>query len=277
VKLDSALPCLRDYFINFSLFEAGPVIVQSDGVSTEIYHRVEDEISIVVKSIAISTRVGKFEIEQEIATLINLRHPCIAGPIGFVFPGELSESGELHIVRLYAECGSLAEVISANPLWWTATTKAKAIAGIALGFRFAHSFGLLHGRLTTKNIYFDSDYQIKIADFGLIGLEKCESEGLAHIGGFSDEGWTPETDVCGFASILFEIVVGRSPHCEASIPAYVPEFVSEIIKSGLWSESERNRSFCDIFEILKRNDFKISDGVDSAEVSAFVSWVESSE
>jgi hypothetical protein len=30
-------------------------------------------------------------------------------------------------------------------------------------------------------------------------------------------------------------------------------------------------------EILKRNDFEISDGVDSTEVAAFVSWVESAE
>jgi serine/threonine protein kinase len=269
VKLDSGFPCLRNYVFNFSSFTFGSMIIQSDGVSTEIYHRVEDEILIVVKSIAISGRVEEFEIEQKIGRLINLCHPCIASPIGFVFPGELSKSGKLEIVELYAEYDSLAEIISSNPLWWTATMKAKTIVGIVLGLRFAHSFGLLHGCLNTKNIYFDSDHHIQISDFGLIGL--------AHISSFADKGWTAKIDVYGFASILFEIVVGRPVHCETSVPSDVPELVSKMITSGLWSESERNHSFCNIFEILKRNDFQILDDVDSTEVSAFVSWVESSE
>jgi hypothetical protein len=33
----------------------------------------------------------------------------------------------------------------------------------------------------------------------------------------------------------------------------------------------------DIFKILKDNDFRILDGVDSKEVSNFVSWIEFSE
>jgi hypothetical protein len=41
--------------------------------------------------------------------------------------------------------------------------------------------------------------------------------------------------------------------------------------------SGRSYSFNTILEILKRHDFEIEDGVDSAEVSAFVSWVESAE
>jgi hypothetical protein len=50
---------------------------------------------------------------------------------------------------------------------------------------------------------------------------------------------------------------------------------SEIIDAGLWSK--REYSFKDIFDILKETGFAIEDGVDSAEVSAFVEWVESAE
>jgi exonuclease V gamma subunit len=50
-----------------------------------------------------------------------------------------------------------------------------------------------------------------------------------------------------------------------------------IIESGLFPISERRFSFNDILEILKMNKFQIEDGVDSAEVSAFVNWVESAE
>jgi hypothetical protein len=54
------------------------------------------------------------------------------------------------------EENSLSEAISMNPVWWTPTAKAKvkAIAGIVLGLRFAHSFGLIHGHLNSKYIVF---------------------------------------------------------------------------------------------------------------------------
>jgi hypothetical protein len=57
----------------------------------------------------------------------------------------------------------------------------------------------------------------------------------------------------------------------------IPNFVAEIIKSGLYRTSEKRYSFNDIFEILEQNNFQVEDGVDSKGVSTFVSWVESAE
>jgi hypothetical protein len=70
---------------------------------------------------------------------------------------------------------------------------------------------------------------------------------------------------------------GRPSQGEVSIPTGIPDFVSRIIKSGLSPISGTNYSFNDILKILKENDFRIEYGVDSAEVSRFVSWVESAE
>jgi serine/threonine protein kinase len=89
--------------------------------------------------------------------LINVSHPCIPAPIGFVFPVKSKSSREWQIVRLYAEFVSLADVISTNPVWWTATAKAKTIVGLVLGLRFLHSLGLVHGHLNSSNIHFDGD------------------------------------------------------------------------------------------------------------------------
>jgi serine/threonine protein kinase len=95
-------------------------------------------------------------IGLELDKLLNLRHPCTTAPMGFVVPDELSESRELKIVGLYVEGISLSEVISTNPVWCTATAKAKAkvVAGIVLGIRFTHSLGLIHGDLNSQNIFF---------------------------------------------------------------------------------------------------------------------------
>jgi hypothetical protein len=239
----------------------------------EIYRRVEDQFSIVVQTITLSERVGKLQIENEIENLINLRHLCIAGPIGFVFPSGSADLGELKIARLYVEGCSLAEVISVNPEWWTATAKAKAVAGIVLGLRFVHSFGLFHGHLTSRNILFDEDHRIQIVDFRPIVLEMRENK----IGCFSGEGWTPKTDVDEFVSLFFEIMFGRPADATTLIDINVPYFVSQIMRAGFNSKSERILSFSDILNLLKVNDFRIVADVDSEDVSAFVSWVESAE
>jgi hypothetical protein len=94
--------------------------------------------------------------------------------------------------------------------------------------------------------------------------------------------------------ILFEIlvslrVVGRANASEefakllvnayerVEIPGFVPEFTSVLIESGLSANPRERPSFDDISEALKENCLRIADRVDSNEVSAFVSLVESSE
>jgi serine/threonine protein kinase len=182
------------------------------------------------------------------------------------------------------------------------TAKAIAVAGIVLGMKFLHSLRLIHGRLKPSNVLFDEYHRIQIADFGQSRLDSRESAATARgvVSGFAapemlpGEERTAKIDVFSFALILFEIVVGlpalgrTSPSeelgklpvnaCECvEIPGFVPEFVSVLIESGLSAKPSKRPSFNDISEALKKNSFRIADGVDTDEVSAFVSLVESSE
>jgi serine/threonine protein kinase len=266
------VPCLKDYIVNLSVFEERSIICESDEVPNRIYHRIEYEFLVFVKSKPLSEKVKESEIETEIEKLLNLHHPCITSPIGFAFRIKSGRRQELKIVRMYFEGCSLLEVISVNPLWWTSTVKAKAVAGIVLGLRFAHSLGLVHGHLTGNNILFDSNHCIQIVDFNPIGLEIGESESKegTQLVGFSGERWTREKDIQAFASILFELVCGYPPQGEMSIPTGIPDFVSRIIELGLSPISRRKYSFNTILDILKQNNFQIEDDVDTAEVSSFV-------
>jgi hypothetical protein len=195
-----------------------------------------------------------------------------------------SVSREMHTPPpnpLYLEGCSLSDVVSVNPLWWTSTVKAKAVAGIVLRLRFAHSLGFFHGHLTGNDILFDSDHCIQIVDFNPIHLEVGENENESEEGtqfiGFSGEEWILEKDIQAFASILFDLVIRCSPQGEGSIITDIPAFVSEIIASGRFPICRTSSSFNNILTMLKQRHFKIEDGIDSAEVSAFVSWVESAE
>jgi serine/threonine protein kinase len=242
----SGLSCLNDYVVNLSGFEERSKIGKCNKVSTEIYDRFEDEFLVLVKSNPHSENVEKSRIDQEMENLINLRHPCIAGPIAFVFPIESDSSHGLKIVRLYCESCSLTEVLSVCPIWWTSTVRAEVVAGIVLALRFAHSLQLVHGHLTANNILFDSDHNVQIVDFQttLFELRECESEGEGEsedetqLGGFSRDKWTPTLDVDALVSILHEILVERSAKGQLSFPRKFPRFLSTMIKSRSDSTSK---------------------------------------
>jgi hypothetical protein len=95
--------CLGDYVVNLSVFEERSIICNSDEVPHEIYHRIEDELVVVMKSRPHLENVSESEIEKDIEKLINLRHLCITTPIGFVLPIESGSHRELKIVRMYLE------------------------------------------------------------------------------------------------------------------------------------------------------------------------------
>jgi hypothetical protein len=173
-RIDSDFHGQNDYLIDLSVFEEGLMLDEIEGIESEMYRRCEDDSLVIVNSM--NGFESKESLMVEIEIQLNLCHPCILSPIGFIFGPELTISGELKIVGLYSEGSSLSEVISENPIWWTATAKAKAVAGIVLALRFAHSLGLIHGHLNSKNICFDLDHQIEITDFCRNDLEVDESE-----------------------------------------------------------------------------------------------------
>jgi hypothetical protein len=275
--------------LDLSGFEEGSVIGEASGLYRCVKDGMEMEMEIVAKAFDVS-EFEAGEVDREIENLSNLRHPLIAAPIGFAF-SEGEGKRELKIGRLHAAGGSLAEVVSSNPAWWTPTAKAEAIVGIALALRFAHGLGLQHGNLNSGNVLFDGEGRVQIADFRPMRRGGGGGDGGGFSGESEGEGWSPQADVSAFARLLFEIVAGCSSppppsraatadedgdgDWEVIVPPDVPSFVSEIIEGGLRPIAGKELSFIAIIETLKANDFRIVAGVDSDEVSAFVSGVES--
>jgi hypothetical protein len=143
--------------LDLSGFEEGAVI----GEASRLYRRANDGFEIVVEAFDVS-QFDSGEVDREIENLSNLRHPLICKTIGFAFS---EAEGKLKIGRLHAAGGSLADVVSSKPAWWTPTAKAEAVVGVALALRFAHELGLLHGGLNSWTVLFDGGGRIQIADF----------------------------------------------------------------------------------------------------------------
>jgi hypothetical protein len=191
------------------------------------------------------------EIVKEIEKLINVTHPCIAAPFGFVLP---TASKELKIARLYSRSGSLKDVLSARPLWRAPAAKAIAVAGIVLALKLLYSFGLIHGHLTPSNVLSMNLIEFKLQTLDEVELIRVKMPRLR-------AEWRQNLSACE----------------RVEIPRFIPEFVSGLIESGLSANPRERPSFDDISEALNKNAFRIADAVESAEVSAFVSLVESSE
>jgi serine/threonine protein kinase len=206
---------------------------------------------------------------------MNLRHPCITAVIGVLLRSRLQSLG---IVRLHLGGFSLRTVISTSPEWWTPTATVKAVVGLVYGLRFAHSLGLFHGYLTEDKVIINEDGMIQITDFGLTGFGELEGNHgpEADVGGFSGESWTPKADVRAFATIVSEIVVGRSGEHRSRVST-IPSFVFEMIERGQSADLIAVETFSEILKLLKDNQFKIMKGTDLEDITTFVHWIESSE
>jgi serine/threonine protein kinase len=260
-RFDSGLPSRSDCLFNLFGFREGSQLSANERLFTQKSHECDHGFDIIVKSMNVSVSVDIARVEKTIEKLMNLRHPCISSTIGVILRSPLQE---LQIVREYSSGGSLSEVISASPEWRTPTAKVKAIVGIVLSMRFAHSFGLLHGYLTANNVVFNDEGLIQICDFCVESLSEvgANSESMAEVGGFSGEGWRPAADVRALAELPSKIVISHSAE-ESCCSLSVPACVSEMIEMGPSSDPKAMLSFVDIFDTLKVHNFRILEGVDS--------------
>jgi serine/threonine protein kinase len=292
------------------MFERSQSVGVDNGNQCKLYRHLSDGSAIVVTLIDhFDVQNGResenrLQIENEIEKLMNLKHSCVAAPFGFVVSSTWTE---LKIVRTYFPIGSLEEVLQTSPAWWTMTMKSIAVVGIVLGLRFVHSFGLVCMNLKPSNILFDGSHHVQIVDIvpnqAALYCRENFDERTRKAKRVPSKFVAPEVlighkptqkaDIYSFALILFSIVVGHHMFEETddrgccaekllivdddAIPRFVSGFVHQLILSGLSPNPNDRPSSNDIIEILKNNNFRIVEEIDSEAVRAFFDSVESSE
>jgi hypothetical protein len=75
--VSSSLPLLSNHQFDLSKFDEGSFMNQNDRISTQIYQRLNDGFSIIVKSLFVPVSVEHYHIGREIEKLVNLRHPLV--------------------------------------------------------------------------------------------------------------------------------------------------------------------------------------------------------
>ncbi|KAI6689074.1 hypothetical protein NL676_025902 [Syzygium grande] len=162
---------------------------------------------------------GEDEFLAEVRTIGNLNHMNLIAMWGYCAEGK-----HRLLVYEFMDHGSLAENLSSDQLDWT--KRYEIAVGSAKGLTYLHEECLewvLHCDVKPHNILLDSNYQPKVADFGLSkmlkreGLKNSSFSRIRGTRGYMAPEWvynmpiTSKVDVYSYGIVLLELVTGRSP------------------------------------------------------------------
>ncbi|XP_075656988.1 putative receptor protein kinase ZmPK1 [Castanea sativa] len=162
---------------------------------------------------------GEAEFLAEVSTIGMLNHMYLIEMWGYCAEGK-----HKLLVYEYMEHGSLAENISSNALDWK--KRFEIAVGTAKGLAYLHEECLewvLHCDVKPQNILLDSNFQPKVADFGLSKLvsrsmsDHSSFSRMRGTRGYMAPEWiynlpiTSKVDVYSYGIVLLEMVTGKSP------------------------------------------------------------------
>ncbi|KAG5021976.1 hypothetical protein JHK85_018318 [Glycine max] len=162
---------------------------------------------------------GESEFLTEVSIIGRLNHMNLIGMWGYCVEGK-----HRMLVYEFMENGSLAHNLPSNALDWS--KRYNIAVGMAKGLAYLHEECLewiLHCDIKPQNILLDSDYQPKVADFGLskpLNRNNVNNSSFSRIRGtrgYMAPEWvfnlqiTSKVDVYSYGIVVLEMITGRSP------------------------------------------------------------------
>jgi serine/threonine protein kinase len=174
---------------------------------------------------------------------------------------------ELHdcIILEYAENGPLFDYLSIEKRGFNERISRSIFHQIINGLENCHNSGLAHGDLKTENILFQSDWTLKLCDFGnsySLGSKNFDiKEGITKSycspeiwNGDKSEVLGAKSDIFSCGVILFVLVTGNFPFFEPTQTDFFYRKIKTKKLSGIWDHYKEK---INIFESLNvSNDFK---------------------
>lgn len=155
--------------------------------------------------------------EREAQAIAQLHHPNIVSLYRF---GD--DNGLLYLAMQYVHGADLAAVINSFRQEHTYIAHADVIRvakEIGSALDYAHSNGVIHRDIKPQNIMIDSDNRAILTDFGLALMADLTTQGeffgsphyTAPEQSISSTGVVPQSDLYGFAVVLYEMLTNRVP------------------------------------------------------------------
>ncbi|KAL5755233.1 hypothetical protein ACOSP7_023453 [Xanthoceras sorbifolium] len=199
--------------------------------------------AVAVKRIAKGSRQGKKEYITEVKIISQLRHRNLVQLFGWCH-----DKGEFLLVYEFMLNGSLDSHLFGKkiPLNWA--LRYKIALGLASALLYLHEEWeqcVVHRDIKSSNVMLDSNFNVKLGDFGLARLMDHEigpqtASGLAGTLGYMAPEYirtgraSKESDVYSFGVVLLEIATGRksSDPMERSSQMGMVEWVWDLYGSG---------------------------------------------
>ncbi|KAK4778264.1 hypothetical protein SAY87_018451 [Trapa incisa] len=177
----------------------------------------EQDLLVAVKKISRGSKQGKKEYLTEVKIISSLRHRNLVQLIGWCH-----DEGEFLLIYEYMPNGSLDAHLFGRrePLAWS--VRYKISLGLGSALLYLHEEWeqcVVHRDIKSSNIMLDSNFNVKLGDFGLAKLMDHELDpqttGLAGTRGYlapeyiSTGRASKESDVYSFGVVLLEITTGR--------------------------------------------------------------------
>ncbi|KAG7543741.1 Protein kinase domain [Arabidopsis thaliana x Arabidopsis arenosa] len=188
------------------------------GFGTVYYGTLKDGRAVAVKRLFERSLKRVEQFKNEIEILKSLKHPNLV----ILYGCTTRHSRELLLVYEYISNGTLAEHLHGNqaqsrPICWPARLQIAIETASALSY--LHTSGIIHRDVKTTNILLDSNYQVKVADFGLSRLFPMDQTHISTAPqgtpGYVDPEYyqcyrlNEKSDVYSFGVVLSELISSK--------------------------------------------------------------------
>ncbi|KAL3734098.1 hypothetical protein ACJRO7_023448 [Eucalyptus globulus] len=189
------------------------------GAAGIVYKALLPDDRVVAVKVLSNATTGEADFLAEASTIGRVNHMNLIGMLGYCAEGK-----RRLLVYEFMEHGSLAQNLASPELHWK--RRYDIAVGTAKGLAYLHDECLewvLHCDVKPQNILLDSDYQPKVADFGLSKLMdrgKVRNSDFSRIRGtrgYMAPEWisnlpiTSKVDVYSYWIVMLEMVTGISP------------------------------------------------------------------
>ncbi|CAD8051589.1 unnamed protein product [Paramecium primaurelia] len=217
---------------------------------------------------------------KEVQVISDLRHPNIV-----LYMGVCIKRHNFYLITEYMENGSLYDYIHKRK------TKnlnfVHIIEDIALGMNNLHGRGIMHCDLKSSNVLIDSDWNVKLCDFGLSRIKTKKTKSIIETSYqmapeiMRGEPYTEKSDIFSFGMILWEIMTSKIPYENLSITQMIetvgwgnnlveipqksnPPILAILAKDCLQKEPSKRPNFARIVERIQQSKNKKCHNKDKA-------------
>ncbi|XP_042443273.1 probable serine/threonine-protein kinase PBL18 [Zingiber officinale] len=176
------------------------------------------KMTVAVKRCVDTFKHGSRQFEAELHYLGRLLHPNVVKLLGYC-------KEEMILVYEFVPKGSLKNHLFQRtrfqPLPWK--LRVKIAVGVARGLAYLHTTHVIHRDIKAANILLDSDFNPKLADFGLamygptqresyLSQDVCGTYGYLAPEYLADGKMNEKVDVYGFGILLLELLSGKQAY-----------------------------------------------------------------